>query len=95
MELAEQLIERKTAPFDAGVFEDHYAEALRDLINRRRKGGGRKVSVEEEEPERPRGDNVVDLMAALKNSLNKKPSSTRKSRKSKSTKSTSKRRKAG
>jgi DNA end-binding protein Ku len=73
MELAEQLIERKTAPFDAAAFEDHYAEALRELIDRRRKAGGRKVAVEEEEPERPRGENVVDLMSALKKSLAKRP----------------------
>jgi DNA end-binding protein Ku len=74
MELAEQLIERKTAPFDASVFEDHYAEALRDLIERRRKAHGRKVEVEEEETERPRGENVVDLMSALKQSLAKRQS---------------------
>jgi DNA end-binding protein Ku len=74
MELAEQLIERKTAPFDAGAFEDHYAEALRGLIDRRRKTGNRKVDVEEEAPERPRGENVVDLMSALKQSLAKRRS---------------------
>jgi DNA end-binding protein Ku len=74
MELAEQLIERKTAPFDASAFEDHYAEALRELIDRRRKAGGRKVAVEQEEPERPRGENVVDLMSALKQSLAKRRS---------------------
>jgi DNA end-binding protein Ku len=94
MELAEQLIERKTAPFDANAFEDHYADALRDLIDRRIKGRSRKVSVDEEEPERPRGDNVVDLMSALKKSLDKKPAA-RKSRKAKAAKASGKRRKAG
>jgi DNA end-binding protein Ku len=94
MDLAEQLIERKTAPFDANAFEDHYADALRDLIDRRIKGRSRKVSVDEDEPERPRGDNVVDLMSALKKSLDKKPAA-RKSRKTKSAKAPGKRRKAG
>jgi DNA end-binding protein Ku len=94
MDLAEQLIERKTAPFDANAFEDHYADALRDLIDRRIKGRSRKVSVDEEKPERPRGDNVVDLMSALKKSLDKKPAA-RKSRKTKSAKAPGKRRKAG
>jgi DNA end-binding protein Ku len=92
MELAEQLIERKSAPFDAGAFEDHYADALRDLIDRRLKGRGNKVAVEDEESERPRGDNVVDLMAALKKSLNKKPAA--KARKTKRAKPARKR-KAG
>ncbi len=31
------LIERKTAPFDADAFKDHYTEALRDLIDRKTK----------------------------------------------------------
>lgn len=97
MELAEQLIERKTAPFDASAFEDHYADALRDLIDRRVKGRSRKVSVDEEEPERPRGDNVVDLMSALKKSLDKKPTprKARKPSKPKAAKSSGKRKKAG
>ena len=32
LEVATQLIEKKTAPFDASAFEDHYAAALKDLI---------------------------------------------------------------
>ena len=67
--VAEELIERKTAPFDAAAFKNHYTAALRELINERRKGKAPKVETEEEA--RPRGDNVIDLMAALKRSLDR------------------------
>ncbi len=70
LEVAEQLIEKKTAPFDASVFKDHYRTALKELIERKRKAKGRKVTVEEEE-KRPSGGNVIDLMSALKKSLEK------------------------
>ena len=70
LEVATALIEKKTAPFDAGAFKDHYQTALRDLIKRRMKSKGRKITATEDEaPERPSGENVVDLMAALKESL--------------------------
>jgi DNA end-binding protein Ku len=65
--VAEELIERKSAPFDASAFKNHYTAALRELINERLKGKAPKVEPEEEE--RPKGDNVIDLMAALKRSL--------------------------
>jgi DNA end-binding protein Ku len=65
--VAEELIERKTAPFDAAAFKNHYTQALRQLIDQRIKGKAPKVETEEEA--RPSGDNVIDLMAALKRSL--------------------------
>lgn len=65
--VARQLIERKKAPFHAAAFKDHYTTALRALIDERLKGRKPKT-VETEEP-RPTGGNVVDLMAALKKSL--------------------------
>jgi DNA end-binding protein Ku len=64
--VAQQLIERKTAPFDAAAFKDHYTKALRALIDQRLKGKAPKVETEED---RPSGSNVIDLMAALKQSL--------------------------
>src|SRR5688572_26751677 len=64
--VAQQLIERKSAPFDAAAFKNHYTAALRELINRRLKGKAPKVETEDE---RPSGSNVIDLMAALKQSL--------------------------
>lgn len=64
--VAEQLIRRKTAPFDAAAFKDHYTNALRSLIDRRVKGKAPRVEAEDE---RPTGGNVIDLMSALKQSL--------------------------
>jgi DNA end-binding protein Ku len=69
LELAEALIDRKTAKFDPGKFHDHYVEALEDLIERKRKG--KTIHTEEEEGKPARGMNVVDLMAALKRSIEK------------------------
>jgi DNA end-binding protein Ku len=64
--VAQELIRRKTAPFDAAAFKDHYTKALRTLIDERVKGKAPRVEAEEE---RPSGGNVIDLMAALKQSL--------------------------
>lgn len=64
--VAQELIRRKTGPFDAAAFKDHYTKALRQLIDQRVKGKAPKVEAEDE----PRaGGNVIDLMAALKQSL--------------------------
>jgi DNA end-binding protein Ku len=67
--VATQLIDRKSAPFDATAFEDSYDAALRDLIERKRKNRKtpRARASDDKTPER--GDNVVDLMGALKASL--------------------------
>jgi DNA end-binding protein Ku len=66
LDLAETLIEKKTAPFDPGKFHDRYIDALHDLIERKRKG----KTLHTEEAEAPaRGSNVIDLMAALKRSI--------------------------
>jgi DNA end-binding protein Ku len=69
LDVATALIDKKTAKFDPRDFKDHYHAALRELIARKLKSKGKKVATEVEEPERPRGDNVVDLMSALKKSL--------------------------
>jgi DNA end-binding protein Ku len=70
LDVATALIDKKTAKFDADVFKDHYQAALRELIARKLKSKGKKISTKEEKPaEKPEGSNVVDLMAALKSSL--------------------------
>ena len=71
VEVAEALIDKKTAPFDADAYKDHYQAALRELIARKLKSKGRKVTtgVEPAEKRGAEGSNVVDLMAALKASL--------------------------
>ena len=50
-------------------FQDHYATALRELVEEKRKG--HKIIAHQEE--RPQGGNVVDLMEALKRSIGQSP----------------------
>lgn len=84
LDVATALIDKKTAKFDAGTFKNHYTAALRALIDRKLKSKGRKVTAQEEEPAgRSEGGNVVDLMSALKKSLEKSEGGKAKSTKSK------------
>ncbi|SEO76283.1 DNA end-binding protein Ku [Salinihabitans flavidus] len=69
LEVATQLIDRKTAPFDPSAFEDHYAAALKDLIDRKMRSKKTPRAKAEGDDDRPEGENVVDLMDALKKSL--------------------------
>ena len=69
LDLAKTLIEQKTAPFDAGAFEDRYVGALEKLIAKKAKSKGKKILEDVEEPEDMRGSNVIDLMAALRKSV--------------------------
>ncbi len=69
LEVATALIDKKTAPFDATSFKDNYSTALKELVQRKLKGKKAKIEVEEEDDTGKRGDNVVDLMSALKKSL--------------------------
>jgi DNA end-binding protein Ku len=71
LDLAEALIDRKTAAFDPAEFHDRYVDALKDLVERKRKANGKKV-IEEKDSAEPRGSNVVDLMAALRKSMGDK-----------------------
>lgn len=70
LDVAVALMERKSAPFEATAFKDHYQSALRTLVEEKAASKGKRVSVTpEEDKARPEGDNVIDLMAALKRSL--------------------------
>ena len=70
LDLAQTLIDQKSAPFDAGEFEDRYVEALKKLIDKKAKSkSGKKVIEDVDEPEGGSGGNVIDLMAALKKSV--------------------------
>jgi DNA end-binding protein Ku len=71
LELAETLIAKKSAKFDPAKFHDRYVDALKDLIEKKRKLKGRKIEAEEEELPKRGGSNVIDLMAALKKSIEK------------------------
>ena len=71
LDLAESLIAKKTGEFAPEQFKDRYIDALKDLVARKLKAKGRKI-VAEDEPEVASGKgNVIDLMAALKKSLEK------------------------
>lgn len=80
IDLAKELIERKSGPFKPEVFKDHYGDALRALVAEKRKKG-KVTEAEEEETPRPKGDNVIDLMEALKKSVSNKARSAAKPRK--------------
>jgi DNA end-binding protein Ku len=69
VDLANELIERKTGAFKPGDFKDHYGEALKALVAEKKKKGRIADADEEEENERPKGDNVIDLMDALRRSV--------------------------
>jgi DNA end-binding protein Ku len=75
VDLAVQLIEKKTEPFNANKYQDHYATALRELVQDKLKG--RTIVAPHEE--RPQGSNVVDLMEALKRSVGQPSNGKRKS----------------
>jgi len=68
LDVATALIDKKTTKFDPKLFKDHYQAALRELIARKLKAKGRKIEIEAE-PKRGETGNVIDLMAALKKSL--------------------------
>ena len=71
LDLAETLIAKKTASFKPDQFHDRYVDALKALVEKKLKAKGGKVAPEPEEEAPKRGGNVVDLMAALKKSLEK------------------------
>jgi DNA end-binding protein Ku len=66
VDLAVELIGRKASAFDASKYQDHYASALKALIQDKLKG--RRIVAHAEES-RPKGANVVDLMDALRRSV--------------------------
>ena len=63
LDLARHIVEQKTGRFEPDKFEDQYETALIDLINQKR--AGKTIQPKE----RPKGDNVVDLMEALRRSV--------------------------
>ena len=74
IEIARKIIERKEATFDPEEFTDRYEDALRELIEEKKRG--HKIMPVEEPDDIT---NVVDLMPALKKSLASGGSSPRKS----------------
>src|ERR1700729_345562 len=65
LDLAKHIVNQKAGRFEPGKFEDQYEAALIELINSKR--AGKPVTAKA----RPRGENVVDLMDALRQSISK------------------------
>jgi DNA end-binding protein Ku len=63
LELATHIIETKTGKFEPEKFEDHYEDALKGLIAKKRKG--EKI----EPPKQQESSNVINLMEALRRSV--------------------------
>jgi DNA end-binding protein Ku len=63
LDLARHIVDQKLGRFEPDKFEDQYETALVDLINQKR--AGKPITPKE----RPRGENVVDLMEALRKSV--------------------------
>src|SRR3984885_9571075 len=76
LDLAKHIVNQKTGRFEPDKFEDQYETALVDLINQKR--AGKPITAKE----RPRGENVVDLMDALRKSVGGPAAETKASKKS-------------
>src|ERR1700719_4812156 len=63
VELASHIVTTKTGHFEPSKFEDQYEDALKELIKKKREG--KPI----ERPERPKPTNVVNLMDALRQSV--------------------------
>jgi DNA end-binding protein Ku len=63
LDLARHIVDQKAGHFEPDKFEDQYETALVDLINQKR--AGKPITAKA----RPSGENVVDLMEALRRSV--------------------------
>jgi len=75
LDLAKHIVNQKAGRFEPGKFEDQYETALVDLINQKR--AGKPITAKE----RPHGENVVDLMEALRRSVGGAAAETRATKK--------------
>jgi len=66
LKLARALIDEMTRSWDPARYVDDYRSSLMELIERKARGGGQKVR---ERPAPRRADDVIDLVAVLKESL--------------------------
>src|SRR6516225_9535017 len=76
LDLAKHIVNQKAGHFEPDKFEDQYETALIDLINQKR--AGKPITAKA----RPRGENVVDLMDALRRSVGKEAAPAAASKKS-------------
>jgi DNA end-binding protein Ku len=71
LDLAKHIVNQKAGRFEPARFEDQYETALVDLINQKR--AGKPITPKD----RPRGENVVDLMEALRRSVGGVPAESK------------------
>jgi DNA end-binding protein Ku len=71
LDLAVHIVETKKGKFDPSKFEDQYEDALKELIEKKRKG--QKIEV----PSAPSKSNVVNLLDALRKSVSEDTNSGR------------------
>ena len=65
LDLAKHIVNQQAGRFEPAKFEDQYEAALVELINSKRAGKPLTAKA------RPRGENIVDLMNALRQSIGK------------------------
>ena len=70
LDFVRHIVQQKSGSFEPDKFEDQYETALVDLIDQKR--AGKPITP----TERPRGENVVDLMDALRKSIGGSSAST-------------------
>jgi DNA end-binding protein Ku len=63
LDLASHIVKTKAVHFDPSKFEDQYEDALKELLKKKQEG--KPI----ERPERPKPTNVVNLMDALRQSV--------------------------
>ena len=73
VDLAVELIERKSGTFKPDEFENHYHTALKELVDEKLKGHKIRAPEEKAAP----GGKVIDLMAALRKSIGDAPAKGR------------------
>lgn len=90
VELASHILDKMAGHFDTSTFKDEYEHALRKLVQR--KASGKKI----ERPEQPQDrSNVIDLMAALRQSVGQGSKKSAPTKPKGKVKSPAKKRKAG
>ncbi len=89
LDLAGELIERKTAPFKPDAFKSKYADALKALIKEKKQAGAISEDTSSDESTTGSKGKVVDLMEALKKSVATGKSASGKKTASKTSKSKS------
>ncbi|HXH00494.1 MAG TPA: Ku protein [Sphingomicrobium sp.] len=84
LDLAKTLIDKKAGDFDASTFQNRYIDALKALIAEKQKKKGKRIIQDDSADTPAKGSNVIDLMAALKKSLDagdRTPASTQAAKK--------------